>query len=227
MTPSALFLGSIGVLTETSDLQRRAFNAAFERHGLDWHWDARDYREMLQDQGGRARIAAFAEAQGEEVDVDAIYAAKQGAFGDLVREEGTPARPGVLDIMEAARDLGMQRAFVTSTSAAQVRTVFAGLKEALTPADFAYIGDRAHVEAPKPAPDIYLHAMEVLSLTPADILAVEDTPESAEAALKAGLRVIGFPGEAAQGRAFPDGVAVVEFLSPALLSTGLTRIAAE
>ena len=35
----ALLLGSIGVLAETSELQRRAYNTAFVAHGVDWHWN--------------------------------------------------------------------------------------------------------------------------------------------------------------------------------------------
>ncbi|MEC7496587.1 MAG: haloacid dehalogenase, partial [Pseudomonadota bacterium] len=34
----ALIFGSIGVLVETSELQRQAYNAAFAAHRLDWHW---------------------------------------------------------------------------------------------------------------------------------------------------------------------------------------------
>ena len=33
----ALLLGSIGVLAETSELQRRAYNTAFVAHGVDWN----------------------------------------------------------------------------------------------------------------------------------------------------------------------------------------------
>ena len=39
----ALLLGSIGVLAETSELQRRAYNTAFVAHGVDWHWNIATY----------------------------------------------------------------------------------------------------------------------------------------------------------------------------------------
>ena len=35
---SAILFGSISTLADTSELQRRAFNEAFEAHGLDWNW---------------------------------------------------------------------------------------------------------------------------------------------------------------------------------------------
>ncbi len=39
MKPKAILLGSIGVVAETSDIQRRAYNTAFKEAGLDWVWE--------------------------------------------------------------------------------------------------------------------------------------------------------------------------------------------
>ena len=36
MQTTHLFLGSIGVLAETSDIQRRAYNAALSEAGVPW-----------------------------------------------------------------------------------------------------------------------------------------------------------------------------------------------
>ncbi|MEM9855615.1 MAG: hypothetical protein AAF841_14385, partial [Pseudomonadota bacterium] len=66
-----------------------------------------------------------------------------------------------------------------------------------------------------------------LGFSAPDVLCVEDTPESADAALRAGLNVVGFPGGAAYGRAFPDGVPVGEFLSPMILAGSALGLAAE
>ena len=60
---SALLLGSISALADTSELQREAFNAAFAEHGLDWEWTREDYQQMLTGNGGRDRVAAYAEAE--------------------------------------------------------------------------------------------------------------------------------------------------------------------
>lgn len=50
------------------------------------------------------------------------------------------------------------------------------------------------VDHPKPAPDLYLFAIRSLSLKPEELLVVEDSLTGAEAALTAGLQVIGFCG---------------------------------
>ncbi|MEO1797486.1 MAG: HAD-IA family hydrolase [Pseudomonadota bacterium] len=229
MPYKALFLGSIGVVSETSDLQRQAFNTAFERFGINWVWSREAYARMLQTQGGRARIAAQAEADGlcDEVDVSAVYALKQTIFSDLLTAKGAAARPGVRDVMAEARKRAMARAFVTSTSRTQVNAIFQGLRGTMRAGDFDYVGDRADVRLPKPAPDIYEYALARLGVAPAEVLCIEDTPESAAAAQAVGLTVVGFPGAAAYGRAFPEGVPVVEFLSTALLDMPAMRIAAE
>lgn len=51
-----------------------------------------------------------------------------------------------------------------------------------------------HVERPKPAPDIYLHAAGIMNVDPADCLVIEDTGTGVTAAVAAGMPVIGFTG---------------------------------
>jgi beta-phosphoglucomutase-like phosphatase (HAD superfamily) len=49
------------------------------------------------------------------------------------------------------------------------------------------------VERPKPAPDVYLAAAAALGADPADCVALEDSETGVEAALAAGMVVIGVP----------------------------------
>ena len=49
------------------------------------------------------------------------------------------------------------------------------------------------VERPKPAPDIYLRACELLGARPSDSIALEDSPTGVAAGRAAGLFVIGVP----------------------------------
>ena len=51
-----------------------------------------------------------------------------------------------------------------------------------------------HVERPKPAPDIYIHAARVMNVAPADCIVIEDTGTGVGAAVAAGMPVIGFTG---------------------------------
>ena len=35
----AILFGSIGTLVETSEIQRKRYNLAFEKVGVDWYWN--------------------------------------------------------------------------------------------------------------------------------------------------------------------------------------------
>ena len=84
MPIKAVIFGSIGTLADTSDLQLQAFNMAFEEAGLDWVWEEDEYREMLKKPGGKARIARYAEARGEDVNASELHRAKVKFFDQLV-----------------------------------------------------------------------------------------------------------------------------------------------
>lgn len=217
-TYRGLVFGAIGVLAETSELQRQAYNLAFRQAGLDWEWDAEGYREMLHRPGGMRRIADYAEAKGDLVDAEAVHGRKVANFRAAVLRGGLTPRPGVIEMLQAAHATGLPVAWVTTTGRQTVELMLEGLAGSLVEADFAFVADRSHVDNPKPAPDIYRHALQRLGLGAKDVLVIEDTPESAEAAVGAGLDTIGFPGWAAEDRVFPPGVPVVTRLSPELLT---------
>ena len=41
-----IFLGSIGTIVETSEIQRRAFNSAFKKCGVPWLWEKEQYKGL-------------------------------------------------------------------------------------------------------------------------------------------------------------------------------------
>ena len=215
--PDAVFFGSIGTLVETTDMQRRAFNKAFEAAGLDWHWTQDMYLPMLQQSGGRHRIERFAESRGETVDAEMLHAAKVEAFADLMATEGVDLRPGVRDLVDAAKERGMMVAFVTSTGREQINGIFDALDGALLPSEFDYIGNSGLVARGKPAPDIFLDALQTLDLSANQVIAIEDTPICAEASVAARIETIGFPNSGVGDQPFPYGVEVVETLLADLL----------
>ena len=218
MPVKALFLGAIGTVSDTSDLQRQAFNRAFTDAGLDWNWEWKEYSELLKRSGGRRRVAEYAAARGQEVDADAIHAAKVRHFEELAADGGNGPREGLAELVEAARARDIPVAFVTSTGRDQVELTLRCAGDALSESDLAFVGDRSQVENAKPAPDIYALALDRLDLEPDDVLVIEDTPASAQAALDAGLtRVIGAPTREAADHDWQDGVEVVDRLSADLL----------
>ena len=60
--------------------------------------------------------------------------------------------------------------------------------------DPAHLFSATMVAHGKPAPDLFLHAAEVLGTAPASCLVVEDSPSGVAAAIAAGMSVVGFVG---------------------------------
>ncbi|MGY4302551.1 beta-phosphoglucomutase-like phosphatase (HAD superfamily) [Bradyrhizobium sp. i1.4.4] len=118
---AALIFDVDGTLAETEELHRRAFNHAFVRHGLDWQWDRAVYKELLRVTGGKERMRAFhARLQVApplpDADIAALHRIKTAHYAELIETGCCPLRPGVADLLTAARARGQRLAIATTTS---------------------------------------------------------------------------------------------------------------
>ncbi|MEM1302055.1 MAG: HAD-IA family hydrolase [Pseudomonadota bacterium] len=224
MSQQAIFLGSIGVISETSDLQRRAFNLAFHDMGLDWEWEGAGYYAMLRKPGGKGRVMEYAAARGEQVDGAEVHARKLHHFRALALTEGLKLRPGIHDVITAARRADMAVGLVTTTVPETVDLLFDSLGTSLSRDAFDVVIDRSHVLVGKPAPDCYRYALSTLGVDASQSFAIEDTPESQRAALRAGVACAAYPGFAAAGRSFEGDGPVLETLTPELLDAMMPRM---
>lgn len=212
---TALLLGSISTLADTSELQRDAFNRAFAEHGLDWRWDRDDYRATLDRAGGRDRIAAYAQERGEQVDADAVHATKSAMFQESLAAADLSPRPGVVDTIAAAKRAGHHVGLVTTTARASLEALFTALAPSLAEGDFDVVVDVSQVDAPKPDTAAYTHALTTLGEHPRACIAVEDNPDGVRAAAGAGVACVAFPNENTEGLEFPPEARRVDHLDPA------------
>ena len=212
METTAILFGSIGTLVETSELQRQAFNEAFEEANLDWVWERDDYKKMLEKSGGRQRIEDYAKSRGETVDATALHTRKTAIFDAAMVEDGLTLRPGVSEVIEAAKTSGTKLAFLTTTSRANVDAIFEAVGDQLSPEDFAFVGDASMVSSGKPSPDIYTAALNALGLEAASCVAIEDTGVSAQSPVAAGIDTVGFPGNYAVEADFDAAVRIRDTL---------------
>jgi HAD superfamily hydrolase (TIGR01509 family) len=200
---SALLLGSISTVADTSELQRQAFNEAFAAHGLDWRWDRDDYRAMLTGNGGQARIAEYARSRGQAVDAEAVHATKSKIFRESLATAGLAPRPGVADTIKSAKEHGWRVGLVTTTSRDNVTALLDRLHPQLSDRDFDVIVDAASVESPKPDPAAYRFALQALTEAPGDCVAVEDNVGGVQSAVAAGVPCVAFPNENTAQHDFP------------------------
>ncbi len=190
----AIFLGSIGVLAETSELQRHAFNRAFLEAGLSWAWEPSEYRELLMRPGGQRRIADYAERLGVGgIDAAELHRRKSEIFQSMILRDGLTLRPGIADLVQTARSRGVVLALVTTTERSNLDAIFQASR-LLEEADFCFVGDNSMVRRTKPAPDIYRLALRSTRTRRGEVVALEDSVSSTRASLDAGIRALYFPG---------------------------------
>ncbi len=201
---SAVLFGSISSVADTSELQRDAFNRAFEAHGLGWRWDRDQYRSMLGGSGGRNRIAEYARSLGETVDAQAVHDTKSKMFQQGLTTARISPRPGVVDTIAAAKARGWKVGLVTTTSHANIVALLESLAPAVEAGDFDVVVDADSVAQPKPAPDAYTFAVGSLWQQPGECVAVEDNLGGVRAARAAGVRCVAFPNENTMGHDFGD-----------------------
>lgn len=187
----AVFIGSISTLADTSEMQRDAFNRAFQEAGLDWHWSGEDYRARLQQSGGRDRIEDYAAQKGVEVDADALHARKTAIFQDDLRAGTAQMRDQTQAILEYARIHGLKAAFVSGTKADSIDALVQGFGGAET-LGFDLMTSGADA-APKPDAGLYTYALDQLGLAASEVLAIEDNRAGVDAAKAAGITVLAYP----------------------------------
>ncbi len=198
MTPTALFIGSIGVMAETSDIQRRAYNQALKEAGLDWEWDKETYRELLTDSGGVKRLSRLnqeREANLSDEEIKKIHARKTELACQEIVNNKTSLRPGVAETIAKALEQGIKVALVTSTYQENIDAIAKAAGDDLPLDKFAAVMTRDDAENNKPAPDVYLAALKRLSVDSSEVIAIEDSQPSLHAAKQAGIYTVVTPGQ--------------------------------
>ena len=135
-------------------------------------------------------------------------------------EDGVVAMEGAVELLEAIK--GSRPLAVASNGS--MRTVEAALRAAAIPRVFDAVVALEAPLRPKPHPDLYLRACELLEVVPADAIAVEDSVTGAGGAAAAGLTVVGV-GPAA-GLADVADLVVADLRAPGFLGLlGLKSLA--
>jgi HAD superfamily hydrolase (TIGR01509 family) len=216
----ALIFDVDGTLADTEEAHRDAFNAAFAQVGLDWHWSKELYARLLQVAGGKERIAHYwqtldpDEARGNCVRkvIDEIHAIKTRHYENRISGGKLPLRPGIERLVREAHAAGMPMAIATTTTPANVdallRTPFGQDWRRF----FTAVCDAGTVSKKKPAPDVYLAALDALQLPAAECLALEDSENGLRAAAAAGIPTLITPNGYTDQEYFEGALLVVPHL---------------
>ncbi len=204
----ALIFDVDGTLANTEkDGHLVAFNMAFEAAGLDWKWSVELYGRLLAVTGGKERIKFYLSdfyknERGQEFEIPTaasktldefvadLHAAKTRYYVQLMEQGAVPLRTGVVRLLNEARDAGMRLAIATTTTPANVTSLLSHTLGADAVDWFEVIAAGDVVPAKKPAPDIYIWAMEKMHLCAEQCLVFEDSHNGLLSSKGAGLKTV-------------------------------------
>jgi len=143
-----------------------------------------DYQEKLN---GMARIEGTRRILPDLDDAAHQKAAerKQALFLELIKE-GVEIYQSTIDLLQAARDRGLQTAAVSSSRNCEGILKSIGIYDTF---DVVVTGN--DVARAKPDPQIFLLAAEKLGRAPAECVVLEDTRNGVDAALRGGFPCVG------------------------------------
>jgi HAD superfamily hydrolase (TIGR01509 family) len=209
----AVLFGSIGTIIETSDLQRKAFNQAFKKNNLNWLWTKKIYKDLLNKSGGKDRISNYAFQKKISVDSELLRNLKTKIFNEYLKKKKLKPRPGVKQLVKDCKKKGIKLALVTSTTNDNINSIFFCLKKSLNKKDFDFIGNSKIIKKPKPFPDIYKFALKNLKLKANQCIAIEDSQESLNSAIRANIKCLIFPGEFHTSKKFKGALKKIKRVS--------------
>jgi HAD superfamily hydrolase (TIGR01509 family) len=210
-----------GVLADTERYGHLpAFNEAFVRLGVPMQWSEDDYAVLVRIGGGKERIsAALADPRrgllsepGVTAElVQRIHAVKTDIYRSMVAQGAMPPRPGVARLIRSALANDWHVAIASTSAPESVRSVL----DSVIGHDIAdgiplFAGDS--VAAKKPAPDVYLLALDRLGAEPNFTVVVEDSEVGLGAARAAELACIVTPSSYTVTEDFSAAAAVVSTL---------------
>jgi len=213
-----------GTLSETEEIHRKSFNQAFGIHGLTWHWSRADYRKLLDVSGGKERIRFYLSAHPDDfllikhVDqfVRSAHKTKTDIYTRLVEDGAAELRPGIRELITRTTRLGIRRAIATTTSLPNVEALLGAAYGRDGMGLFETVCSGDSVPNKKPAPDVYLAALEEMKLRPDECIAIEDSRNGLVAATAAGIPTVVTPGIYTDDQNFDEAMLVTADLTASL-----------
>lgn len=180
----ALIFDMDGVIVDSNPLHRVAWEEYNRRHGLD------TTEAMHQRMYGKRNDQIVRDFFGTQLTDDEIFAhgaAKEALYREMLQ-------PGIERSLVAGlreflgRHAAMPMAVATNAEPANVEFV---LREAGVEHYFRATVDGYQVANPKPHPEVFLRAADLLGIPPECCAVFEDSHAGVEAGLAAGMRVVG------------------------------------
>ena len=174
-----------GVIVDSNPIHSVVWRVYLARHGVE---KARDFDQKMF---GRRNDEILREVFGADLDPAEVFrhgAAKEELYREMMGPVlGEHLVPGLMPFLERHRDTPMGVATNAEPANADFVLETGGVDQY-----FRVVVHGEQVSRPKPDPEIYLLAAELLELPPANCIVFEDSRAGVEAARAAGARVVAF-----------------------------------
>jgi beta-phosphoglucomutase len=203
----ALIFDMDGVIVNSNPVHREAWEVYNRRLGIE------TTEEMQQRMYGKRNDQIVRDYMGQHLSDAEVFehgAAKERLYRELIGPKLEASLvPGVREFLERDRDLPT----AVASNAEELNVSFVLDLAKLRPY-FRAVVDGHQVSNPKPAPDVFLKAAELLGAAPQDCIVFEDSYSGVQAGLAAGMRVVGF--RTTHDELPGTSLAVDDFLAPEL-----------
>jgi len=174
-----------GVLTDTIEYHYQTWQQLFDEEGIPFDW------AMNEKLRGLSRRDSLLTVLGDrtlpEAKMEELLQRKNQYFREFISQMTAEALlPGVGRFLDELKTAGLKLAVASASQNVYVISERLGIAEL-----FDTIANVYDVPRPKPAPDVFLYAAAQIGVEPSACLVVEDGESGIEAALAAGMRVLG------------------------------------
>ena len=185
MTPKAVIFDCDGVVVDSEGI---GFDMLAEQMALYGHPMPHAQMRTLFLGGTMRSFWTAARALGVALPDDWVAAQYDRMFARLAA--GTPLISGILTVLDSLDAAGIPYA-MGSNGPPRKMEITLGQHPGLTQRFRGHIYSAQSLNAPKPAPDVYLHAAAALGVSAAQCVVIEDSLSGAKAARAAGMRCYG------------------------------------
>ena len=168
-----------------------AFNRSFDALGLDWYWDDKTYIDLLKINGGKNRIAFYANLRNQKFNkefINKIHLEKQKHYLLLVKDGAVTLKYGVKRLINELQNKEVRQFIVTSSSRIQVTLLVDVLFGDENPFEFFISSE--DVELLKPHPFPYLKAVDLSRIKNSNSIVFEDSLPGVQSSLSAEIPTI-------------------------------------
>jgi len=180
-----------GLILDTETASRAGWEWLYRRHGFEL--PAEKWETVVGTIGAPwSPMRHLEELVGEPLDVEELNESRYAHELSLIEAE--ELRPGIADYLAEAKQRGLKRAIVSSSSRRWIDMHLERLERAV--GWDAIVAADHDVARAKPRPDLYLEALGLLGVGADEAIAFEDSPHGVTAARAAGVFCVAVPNEA-------------------------------